>query len=254
MADANKTEQATPKRRQKAREQGQVARSRELPGVLALAAMLAALTVIAPSALLHWTVFYRNVLTLASTSDLDASGPMLFWPAVEVMRWLVPVLLAAMVVALLAGVMQGGINFAPEALALKFERLNPSARLGQIFSPLGLSQLLKSLLPFAAMLWIIANAMQSHWGEMSHASNLGLRPFTALVGGTIFEIVWKSGLVLLVWSVVARGTQGDRRQSRDPVARAAVAARHAQDALAEGGGHGQRDCHEPDPLRCCASL
>jgi len=202
MADANKTEQATPKRRQKAREQGQVARSRELPGVLALAAMLAALTVIAPSALLHWTVFYRNVLTLASTSDLDASGPMLFWPAVEVMRWLVPVLLAAMVVALLAGVMQGGINFAPEALALKFERLNPSARLGQIFSPLGLSQLLKSLLPFAAMLWIIANAMQSHWGEMSHASNLGLRPFTALVGGTIFEIVWKSGLVLLVWSVV----------------------------------------------------
>jgi len=44
--------------------------------------------------------------------------------------------------------------------------------------------------------------MQSHWGEMSHASNLGLRPFTALVGGTIFEIVWKSGLVLLVWSVV----------------------------------------------------
>ena len=36
MAEANKTEKASPQRRKKAREQGQIARSRELPATLAL--------------------------------------------------------------------------------------------------------------------------------------------------------------------------------------------------------------------------
>ena len=41
MADQNKTEKATPRRRQKAREQGQVARSRDLvAGVGTMAAVL----------------------------------------------------------------------------------------------------------------------------------------------------------------------------------------------------------------------
>ena len=64
------------------------------------------------------------------------------------MRWIVPILLAAMMLSAFAGVAQGGINFAPEALALKFDRFNPASKLGQIFSPVGLSNLLKSLLPF----------------------------------------------------------------------------------------------------------
>ena len=66
------------------------------------------------------------------------------------MRWIVPILLAALMLSALSGLAQGGINFAPEALALKFERFNPANKLGQIFSPVGLSNLLKSLLPFGS--------------------------------------------------------------------------------------------------------
>ncbi|HEY0309019.1 MAG TPA: EscU/YscU/HrcU family type III secretion system export apparatus switch protein [Acidobacteriaceae bacterium] len=219
MADANKTEQATPKRRKKAREQGQVARSRELPGVLALAAVLCVLMLLAPAALTHWTTLYRNTLSIAATSDLDGNGPMLFWPVVEVMRWLVPVLLAAMVVSLFAGLVQGGINIAPEVLAFKFERLNPAARLGQMFSPMGLSQLLKSLLPFAAIVWVVVTAMQSHWDAMVNASSFGLRAFPGFVGAMVFEVVWKSGLILLAWSLVDyaltwKKMEGDLKMSK----------------------------------------
>ncbi len=219
MADANKTEQATPKRRKKAREQGQVARSRDLPGVLALAAVVGVLILLAPGALTHWTTLYRNTLSIAATSDLDGNGPMLFWPVVEVMRWLIPVLLAAMAVSLFAGLVQGGINIAPEALAFKFERLNPAARLGQIFSPIGLSQLLKSLLPFAAIVWVVVTAMQSHWKAMVNASSSGLRAFPGFVGSMVFEVVWKSGLILLAWSVVDYGLtwkkmEGDLKMSK----------------------------------------
>ncbi|MDR3736121.1 MAG: EscU/YscU/HrcU family type III secretion system export apparatus switch protein [Acidobacteriaceae bacterium] len=219
MADANKTEQATPKRREKARKQGQVARSRELPGVLALAAVLGALMLIAPAALTHWTTLYRNTLDLAATGDLDGNGPILFWPAIETMRWLGPILLAAMVVSLFAGLMQGGINIAPEALAFKFERLNPAARLGQIFSPMGLSQLLKSLLPFAAIAWVVVKAMQTHWVMIVNASSLVLRDFAGFVGSMVFEVVWKSGLVLMAWAAVDyaltwKKMEGDMKMSK----------------------------------------
>jgi flagellar biosynthetic protein FlhB len=201
MADSSKTEQATPKKRSKAREQGQVARSRELPGVFALAAVMGVTALMAPTAVTHWTVLYRNTLYAAS-GDIEGNGPVLFWSAIEVMRWIVPILMAGMAVSVMAGLAQGGVNFAPEALALKFDRFNPASKLGQLVSPVALSNLLKSLLPFSAMLWIAVITVQEHWESMVHASSLGLRPFASLVGGMTFELTWKSGLVLLAWSAV----------------------------------------------------
>lgn len=202
MADSSKTEQATPRRREKAREKGQVARSRELPGVFAIAAMAGVLALMAPSALTHWTVLYRNTIDAAATADIEPGGPVLFWSALEVMRWIAPILMAGMAVSVVTGLAQGGFNFAPEALALKFDRFNPANRLEQIFSPVGLANLLKSLLPFAAILWITANIGRAHWEAMVLASSLGMRPFTNLVGSMVLELTWKSLLVLAVWSGV----------------------------------------------------
>jgi flagellar biosynthetic protein FlhB len=222
MADSNKTEEATPKRRNKAREQGQIARSRELPGVLALAAVAGTLTLMAPTAITHWTVLYRNTLYSAASGDIESNGPEIFWSAVEVMRWIVPTLMAGMLVSLLAGLAQGGLNFAPEALALKFDRFNPASRLGQIFSPMGLSNLLKSLLPFSAILWITGSVMLEHWESMVHASSLGLRLYSIFVGSMVFELTWKSGLVLVAWSGVDyfltwKKIEGDLKMSKQEV-------------------------------------
>jgi flagellar biosynthesis protein FlhB len=202
MADSSKTERATPKRRSKAREQGQLARSRELPGVFALAGVAAMLGLMVSNSMAHWTTFYRNTFYAASTGNLDPNGPLLFWSSVEVLRWIAPVLLAGMALSVVSGLAQGGFNVAPGALAFKFERFNPVSRLGQIFSPLGLSNLLKSLLPFAAILWFAINSIRSHWLIMVHASSLGLRAFSGLVAGMIVALIWKAGLVLLVWSAV----------------------------------------------------
>jgi flagellar biosynthesis protein FlhB len=200
MADSSKTEQATPKRKEKAREEGQVGRSRELPGVVALGAVVAVAALMGTSSLTHWTTFYRNSIYTASTSSFDSNGPLFFWSAVEVMHWIAPVLLAAMALSICAGFLQGGVNFAPAALAFKFQRLNPVTKLGQIFSPIGFSNLLKSLLPFAAILWIAATTLRSHWNELLNSSTFGLSMFTRFLVSIVLSFVWKAGLVLLCWS------------------------------------------------------
>lgn len=222
MADGNKTERATDRQRKKARDKGQVVRSRELPGLAAAAAACALLMSVVPTAITRWSVLYRGLVNTAASGDLDANGPALFWPAVEVLRWIVPTLMAALLGSLATGLLQGGINIAPEALTLKFERLNPVSRLGQIFSPLGLAGLLKSLLPFAAMVWIVVGIMDAHWGAMVNASNLGLPAFSALVRDMVFELTWKAGLVLLTWAGVDyaltwKKMEGDLKMSKQEV-------------------------------------
>lgn len=222
MSDGNKTEQATPKRRSKAREQGQIARSRELPGVFALGAVAGVMMLMTPTAITHWGTLYSETLFVAATGSLDRNGPLLFWSAVEVMRWIVPILMAGFAVSLFAGFLQGGINIAPEALQIKFARLNPVSKLGQIFSPIGLSNLLKSLLPFGVILWLAISAMQNNWQAMVHASNLGLRIFASFVGSMIFALTWKAGLVLLAWSAVDyvltwKKMEGDLKMSKQEV-------------------------------------
>jgi flagellar biosynthetic protein FlhB len=100
--------------------------------------------------------------------------------------------------------------------------MSPAKKLSQMFSLTGLSGLLKSLLPFTAMLYLGIGVFRQHWSEIVMASALDLRAFTSLVFKLAFEVGWKSLLVLLVWAGVDyfltwRKLEGDLRMSRQEV-------------------------------------
>jgi flagellar biosynthesis protein FlhB len=219
MADSSKTEQATPRQRQKARERGQVTRSRELSGAISMFVVAGVLALTAREGAGRWSDFFRNTLDSASNDSIGTNGPLLFWTSVEAMRWIFPMQLAALVVSLIVGLAQGGFVFAPEALSLKFERLSPANRLQQLFSPAGLSSILKSLLPFAAIVWVGWNCVSSRWGQVLDSSYAEPRAFVSLVGSMLLEVLWKSGLVLLIWSgfdylFLWLKSEGDLKMSR----------------------------------------
>ena len=202
MADSSKTEQATPKKKEEARKKGQVARSREFPNVLAIVGAIAAISLMAQGALSHWTILYRSVLNEAATGTIEGNGPVLYWSMLEVARWVVPILASALFLSAGAGLAQGGVNIAPEALALKFERFNPAAKLGNMFSAAGLSQVMKSLLPFSAIAWVGVTCLMGHWETLTHASNLGLHEEAGLMGSMATEVGWKACVILLGWAGV----------------------------------------------------
>jgi flagellar biosynthetic protein FlhB len=222
MADSNKSEQATPRQRLKARERGQVTRSRELTSAVALFAVAGVVSLTVQQAANHWTEFFRNMLDSASTDSIEPGGPILFWTSIETLRWIVPILASALGVSLVAGYAQGGFVFAAEALSMKPERLSPATKLKNIFSITGLSTSLKSLLPFAAILWIGEACVSSHWSEILESSYSDARGFVRLVSGMLLEICWKSGLVLLVWAGVDYfflwlKSEGDLKMSRQDI-------------------------------------
>ncbi len=228
MAEANKTEKATPQRRKKAREQGQVARSRELPNLLALAGIAAAVPLMSTDMAAHWRSFYSSLLASASTDNFSADGPVLFWSAIEVLRWIVPTLLMAMLLSVGAGLAQGGLNIAPAALEPKFERFSPGNRLRQIFSLSSLSSLGKSLIPFGAILLLGVHALRDHWVELVRAADVDIRSLVSTVTAIAFSVVWKSGLVLLAWAAVDYGLVWRQSESQLRMSKEEIKQEHKQ--------------------------
>lgn len=150
----DRTEKATPKRREDAREKGQVARRPELA---AAASFLAALLMLRLNSedLLH-----RSAQLFSRTSGYIVSPDPLTIPKLQgifidatanLALLSLPVVAAAMTAGLIANFAQGGLTFAPKALLPKAERFNPVANLKRVFGSNGPVELLKSLLKFGGL-------------------------------------------------------------------------------------------------------
>jgi flagellar biosynthesis protein FlhB len=219
MAD-NKTEKPTPRRRQKAREKGQVVRTRELPSVLAAAIAFAVFSWQAPHAVQAWRGFLRSTLEFSMQSTIQPGSAVFLWTSWELLHWAAPAMMGAFAIALTSSVMQGGLSFATDPLIPNLQRISPVAKIKQLFSPTGLSGLLKSLLPFSAMAYLGARVIMREWNAILSASNVDLSSFLKLTFTLMFEVTWKSLLVLLVWAaldylLVWRKHESDLRMSRE---------------------------------------
>jgi flagellar biosynthesis protein FlhB len=222
MADSNKTENATPRRRQQAREKGQLTRSRELSAALSFITAGAVLAIALRGAAPHWTDFYRRMLYLAGEESVEPNGPILFWTSLEAFRWTVPIMVPALLVSLASGFAQGGFVFAPSALTPSFDRINPASHLKQMVSLAAVSNILKSILPFAVIAWAGYACIRSHWYQILACSYGTSRSFASLLGGMAWEICWKSGLVMLAWSgidymLLRWKSEGDMKMSRQEI-------------------------------------
>jgi len=197
-----KTEQPTPRRRLKAREQGQVPRSRELSSALAALAALFVFAWQIEKVPASWSQYARHALALATTADFRPETELLprtIWLA---LRWSAAPMGAAWFTAAVVSLAQGGILFAPASLGFNASRLSPAAKLKQLVSLTGLSSLLKSLLPTGFILYLAARVIARDWQLLLRGAGWNPRQFVSFLLGRIFEISWKAMLVLLIWSAL----------------------------------------------------
>ncbi len=139
----DRTEQATPRRRQKAREKGQIARSRELVSMATTAGILCVFYLAGAAFMSRMTGLTGRLLGLQYGRD---SLTVMRSASLEMMLILAPFFAAAVVLAVLSNVLQGGILFKP--LSLDYERLNPLTGFKNLFSISALPGLLKSTFKF----------------------------------------------------------------------------------------------------------
>jgi len=149
--DQERNEQPSEKRLREAREKGEVPRSRDLSGALVSVAGIAALMAGSAHAWTHAQNIYRLGLSYDRAALLSGRLPLhvLGSAGREALLLFAPVALATLLAALAAPLLLGGLNFSTEALAPKFDHLDPVAGLGRMFSMRGVVELGKSLLKLA---------------------------------------------------------------------------------------------------------
>ncbi|NPA04281.1 MAG: flagellar biosynthesis protein FlhB [Epsilonproteobacteria bacterium] len=152
--DPSKTEKATPRRRKKAREEGQVAKSPEVAISASLVTVFLLFMVYFPYAFKKLWGFY-----VAFFSDpfyyLPSNSSNSFWEVLKTLGYLVaPIFLPLLVVGVLANIAQIGFLFSPKTLMPKLEKINPISGLKRIFSLKTLFELFKNLLKLAIALTI----------------------------------------------------------------------------------------------------
>jgi flagellar biosynthesis protein FlhB len=198
MADESKTERASPRRRQKAREQGQVVRSRDLTAGLASITAVLVCAWQTPAFAGEWGGFMRQQLEAAAKHS-DRLLPACH-SALPVFRSAALVAAMSWLAATVTGFAQGGLVFAPSALAPNWERFNPATRMEQLFSLAALSRLLKSLLPTSVIVYLAIGVLARDWRFFLALLRGSRAALAGFVMSRMFEVAWKGCLVLLVWA------------------------------------------------------
>lgn len=182
MAEDNddKTEAPTAQRLDKAREDGQVPRSKELTSLLTL---LLGVSVI-------WlggeSLARRLAALLSSGLRFDhriVNDPRLILGQIillikEALIALLPLISGVIIVALVAPVMLGGMIFSTKSLALKLDKINPLPGIKRMFSAQTAAELLKAILKTVLIGSVAGCYMWANWPDMMRLINES--PVTAM--------------------------------------------------------------------------
>ena len=174
-SDLEKTESATPKRLEKAREEGQVPRSRELATFALLSAGFYGVWMLSGTIGEHMQAMMRGAFTFNHASAFETRR-MLIGAGVaarEGLLALMPVLALTGLAALLAPMALGGWLISTKSLQPNFGRLDPMAGLGRIFSVNGPIQLGMSL---AKTLVVGVIGGWALWSRRDEILGLGMQP------------------------------------------------------------------------------
>lgn len=150
--DGNKTEQATPKRKEEARRQGQVAVSRDLSTAAILLGGIGLLAAYLSVGMRKMTDITRQGLTLSfdhaflSNLTIDHVHTVIVQAGTTILLLILPVLIGIAVIGTSATLVQTGFLWRPNALQLDVGRLNPMKGLSRLASFRSVMELVKGIL------------------------------------------------------------------------------------------------------------
>jgi len=188
---ADRSEAATPRRIERAREEGQVAMSREAAGWVALLLATIAAGVVLPAQGVLLMRAMRGALETAHEIDMAGAMATLVWGGFLVV---LPVAAAAALGATAATMVQTGGLVSAKSLAPQLSKINPLAGLKRLVGPDALAEFLRTLFKLVvvgAALWWAIRDLGSLQGKLHE-------PAGALIGQA-----GQAGLRLMIAALIA---------------------------------------------------
>ena len=188
-----KTEKATPKKRQEARKKGQIARSQDLTGAVVMLAGLAALMLFGPKLTAQVRDAMDWALRLGAHPEVvtsDGLESILMTVLQHVVVALLPIVGACMVAALVINVVMVRPKLNMHGLKPDPKRLNPLKGFKNIYGPNALFEGAKSIVKVLAVGAIVAAALVPQIPQMG--AMIGMAP--AQLAGALADMVFGIGI------------------------------------------------------------
>ncbi|WP_010282407.1 flagellar biosynthesis protein FlhB [Bacillus timonensis] len=186
-----KTEKATPKKRQESRKKGQVAKSSDVNTAILLLSVFFTLLVFGGFIFDRVLTFLNHSFShyLLITPTEQSVQEIFIELSIEAAIILAPIMIVALIAGIAANLMQVGFLFSPEAIQMKLNKLDPIQGFKRIYSIRALVEMIKSILKIVivggvtcAILWFRLEEILSLSQKTVSAALIVLAKLTVQMG------------------------------------------------------------------------
>jgi len=200
----DKTEQATPKRREEARKKGQVAKSRELSSITILSTGLLYLFFLGENTVATLgTMIHKIFLSIPHFTQGSNDLIGLFMQSITRYLWItLPMMLVLCVVSLLANLLQTGFVLSVEPLAPKASKINPIQGLAKILSKRSLVELVKSIAKVLIVGWAAFSTLRDMFSHLIPLMYQGEGQILTTLGQASLKVMIRCCWVLAILAIL----------------------------------------------------
>jgi flagellar biosynthetic protein FlhB len=203
--DGDKTEAPTPRRRQEAREQGNIARSQDLTAAALIVGAMVMLSWYGPGLVLALRNVTEELLGRDSLSSFqeDDVFTRLLRAVFEVGGAMAPMLIGVALLAIVVNLIQVGFSLNTKRITPNLGALNPFKGIGRIFGkgkgPVQLGLSVAKLVALSGAAW---SAVRDRMAQIVAVQQLEFVQIFGLAAGMIYSIGIRIGIVLLVIAII----------------------------------------------------
>lgn len=208
MAEQNsdKTEAPTPKRRQQARENGQIARSNDLTNAVMTVAGLLLIGMTGQRILGSLMTVLSSTFNPEFLADQDHARllQMVFHFASTLFSAMWPLLVGLIVVAFIVNIYQVGFQFRTKRLKPNLGALNPFKGIGRLLGGGGRSwvQLLFNIIKLSLITTVAYSAVHNRLAQIVTIADYPLEQIFALSGQIVYDISLRVAVALLIIAIL----------------------------------------------------
>lgn len=195
-----KTEPATPRRREEARKKGQVAKSGEVGTAFTVLMGFLILNLFSSYIANHLKELVDYFLRNMSSWNGDIPGLQSFFlfALLKLAMIVAPILLSFLLIGVISQVIQVGFMVSGEALLPKFSRVNPIEGFKRIFSKRSLMEFFKSVLKILLVGFLVYRQVRGNLEWLPELGFLHLSQSIVVIKDSIYRMGLQVGLFLLI--------------------------------------------------------
>ncbi|CAM4034441.1 flagellar biosynthesis protein FlhB [Lederbergia lenta] len=198
-----KTEKATPKKRQDSKKKGQTAKSQDVNTAIGLLAVFGFLSFFSSQMGSIILATFRHTFSTYMLMDVTEANVQLVLMDIlkELVFLLGPIMLVALVAGIAANLLQVGFMFTTEPLQPKLEKLDPIKGLKRIFSIRAIVELMKSILKIGFVGVITVSVLWMRFDEVLVLAHQSVASALKTIGSLTLQMGIAASLALLFLSL-----------------------------------------------------